>query len=337
MVEKFKLNNRPQGQGSTLMKSEIKVFDPPMCCSSGVCGASVNPKLVQFAGDLDELKQRGVTVSRFNLSSEPAAFVAEPLVKEALAKEGNGCLPLILVNGSIVSKGNYPTRNELMQWAGLDAGKTLTPAEKSKTKDSDCGPDCSCNCAPSGKKLKIIVSSVVLIAVLGILSVKFATAKTTGSAAVSNGSTTAFPVEAMTSAKPAPATAPVSAFEKLNTLSDLNTVAINQDAVLVFIPSPGNTGVPAATDSAMRTAQKTLQKSKMALGLYTLAETAPDYPMISAQTKAPAILVAAKGRGMLAIPADTTESKILQAFMSASSGGGCGTSSGCGPSTAGCK
>ncbi len=320
------------------MKSEIKVFDPPMCCSSGVCGASVNPKLVQFAGDLDELKQCGVTVSRFNLSSEPAAFVAEPLVKETLAKEGNGCLPLILANGVVVSTGKYPTRNELMQWAGLDVEKETASIEKTKAKEfSDCGPNCSCNCAPSEKKLKIIVSSVVLIAVLGILGVKFATAKTTGSVAVSNSSTTAFPVETIASAKPALATEPVSAFEKLNTLSDLNTVAISQDAVLVFIPSLGNAGVPAATESAMRTAQKTLQKDKMALGLYTLAETAPDYPVISAQTKAPAILVAAKGRGMLAIPADTTESKILQAFMAASSGGGCGTSSGCGPATAGCK
>ena len=321
------------------MKSEIKVFDPPMCCSSGVCGPSVNPKLVQFAGDLDELKQRGVTVSRFNLSSEPAAFVAEPLVKETLAKEGNECLPLILADGIIVSKGNYPTRKELMQWAGLDAEKETAPAAKPKAKEfSDCGPDCSCNCAPAGKKVKTVVSSVVLIAVLGILGVKFATAKPTEPVAASNGSTTAFPVGQLVGAEQPATTEPsASALEELNALSDLNKVASRQDAVLVFIPSLGSAGVPAATESAMRTAQKTLQKSKMALGLYTLAETAPDYPVISAQTKAPAILVAAKGRGMLAIPADTTESKILQAFMTASSGGGCGTSSGCGPSTAGCK
>jgi hypothetical protein len=321
------------------MKVEIKVFDPPMCCSTGVCGPSVNPKLIQLAGALDELKQRGVTVQRFNLSSDPAAFVAEPLVKETLAAEGNNCLPLILANGNIVSKSKYPTRNELLLWAGLDAGKEPIPAGKPENKEfSDCGPDCSCNCAPAGKKVKTVISSVVLIAVLGILGVKFATAKPTETAVASNGSATAFAVGQLVGAEqPAKTESPVSAFEKLNALSDLNKVAISQDAVLVFIPSLGNAGVPAATESAMKTAQKTLQKSKMALGLYTLAETSPDYPMLSAQTKAPAILVAAKGRGMLAIPADTTESKILQAFMTASSGGGCGSSSSCGPSAAGCK
>lgn len=103
------------------MKTEMKVFDPPMCCSSGVCGTSVNPELVRFAGDLEFLKKSGVAVQRHNLSSEPAAFVAEPIVKETLAKEGNDCLPLVMVNGKIVGKGSYPAREELMKQVGLDA------------------------------------------------------------------------------------------------------------------------------------------------------------------------------------------------------------------------
>jgi hypothetical protein len=97
------------------MKNEINVFDPPMCCSSGVCGPGVNPELVRFAGDLEFFRQQGVTVQRFNLSSEPAAFVAEPLVKEALSNDGNDCLPLILVNGKIASKGRYPARDDLQR------------------------------------------------------------------------------------------------------------------------------------------------------------------------------------------------------------------------------
>ena len=97
------------------MKSEIKVFDPPMCCSSGVCGTSVDTELVRFAGDLEFLKKNGVAVQRFNLSSEPAAFVAEPLVKETLANEGNDALPLVLVNGEIVGKGSYPSREDLLK------------------------------------------------------------------------------------------------------------------------------------------------------------------------------------------------------------------------------
>jgi hypothetical protein len=79
----------------------------------------VNTDLIRFAGDLDTLKQRGVAVQRFNLASEPAAFVAEPQVKETLAANGNDCLPLILADGVLVSKGRYPGLDELMQWTGL--------------------------------------------------------------------------------------------------------------------------------------------------------------------------------------------------------------------------
>jgi hypothetical protein len=29
----------------------LDVFDPAMCCSTGVCGPEVDPQLVQFAAD----------------------------------------------------------------------------------------------------------------------------------------------------------------------------------------------------------------------------------------------------------------------------------------------
>ena len=51
----------------------VRVFDPAMCCSTGICGPSVDPELVRFAADLDWLKSQGVSVERFNLSQQPAA------------------------------------------------------------------------------------------------------------------------------------------------------------------------------------------------------------------------------------------------------------------------
>ncbi|MDH3390414.1 MAG: arsenic metallochaperone ArsD family protein, partial [Desulfobulbaceae bacterium] len=32
--------------------SGIEIYDPPMCCPTGVCGPNVDPELVQFAADL---------------------------------------------------------------------------------------------------------------------------------------------------------------------------------------------------------------------------------------------------------------------------------------------
>jgi hypothetical protein len=61
--------------------TKIDVFDPPMCCSSGVCGPQVDPLLAAFAADVDWLGAQGVTVTRHNLAQEP--FLTE--VREQLA------------------------------------------------------------------------------------------------------------------------------------------------------------------------------------------------------------------------------------------------------------
>lgn len=98
----------------------LKVFDPPMCCSTGVCGPNVDPKLVRFAADLHWLANRKVAVERHNLAQEPQAFAASSVVKAALKDHGNECLPLILLNGSIVSQGQYPSREELARLAAVE-------------------------------------------------------------------------------------------------------------------------------------------------------------------------------------------------------------------------
>ncbi|MHC1767364.1 MAG: arsenite efflux transporter metallochaperone ArsD [Verrucomicrobiia bacterium] len=105
--------------------AKLEVFDPAMCCSTGVCGPNVDPKLVQFAADLDWLKSQGVPVERYNLSQSPAAFAANATVKTTLEKHGTDCLPLVLVGGDVASVGGYPTRVELAAWSGLAPSKTV--------------------------------------------------------------------------------------------------------------------------------------------------------------------------------------------------------------------
>jgi AhpD family alkylhydroperoxidase len=105
----------------------VEVFDPPMCCSTGVCGPSVDPTLSRFAADLDWLRQQGVKVDRHNLSQEPGKFAANPIVKKALEEKGTECLPLLLVGETVASSGTYPDREMLAQMAGIDSvpGKTM--------------------------------------------------------------------------------------------------------------------------------------------------------------------------------------------------------------------
>ncbi len=91
----------------------IEVYDPPMCCSTGVCGTSVNPELVRVASDLDKLGKSGVAVKRYNLSQQPEAFVINPLVQDQLTDKGVDALPIVLVDGELLVSGRYPTTEEL--------------------------------------------------------------------------------------------------------------------------------------------------------------------------------------------------------------------------------
>jgi hypothetical protein len=99
----------------------LTVFDPPMCCSSGLCGPDVDPALVRFSDDLFWLARHGVRVTRHNLAQDPAAFVAQPEVVDALRQGGEASLPLLLVGNDVASQGAYPTRETLAGWFGLDA------------------------------------------------------------------------------------------------------------------------------------------------------------------------------------------------------------------------
>ncbi len=103
---------------------KLQVFDPPMCCSTGICGPGVDPALVEFTANLDWLKRQGVEVERFNLSQQTKAFVSNATVSGALKKDGNDCLPLILVDDKIVAQGAYPTRDKLAELAGIELTTT---------------------------------------------------------------------------------------------------------------------------------------------------------------------------------------------------------------------
>ena len=90
----------------------IQVYDPPMCCSTGLCGTEIDPALVSFAALLTQLSQKGVKVERYNLGQQPMAFVQNPTVKALLDKEGVAALPLILIGGEVHLKGRYLTSEE---------------------------------------------------------------------------------------------------------------------------------------------------------------------------------------------------------------------------------
>lgn len=99
--------------------TSIQVFDPALCCSTGVCGVEVDQQLVGFSADVDWAKQNGAQIERFNLAQQPMAFAENPVAKAFLERSGAEALPLILVDGEVALAGRYPNRAELTRWTGI--------------------------------------------------------------------------------------------------------------------------------------------------------------------------------------------------------------------------
>ena len=116
---------------------KIEIFDPAMCCATGVCGPSVDPELVRIQESLHRIQKLApaVKVARCGLSSDPQAFVTNSAVAELLEVEGPDCLPLVYVNGELISKRCYPG-NEQLQEILKQAGFEVTLGEKKK---ASCG------------------------------------------------------------------------------------------------------------------------------------------------------------------------------------------------------
>ena len=124
---------------TTLMKT-IAVFEPAMCCNTGVCGPDPAQELVTFTADLDYLKGAGVDITRYNLANDPMAFAQAEPVRQFLEVAGSDGLPLTLVNGAVALTGRYPSRAELSRFAGLDADA----ASDAGSSGCGCGSECGC-------------------------------------------------------------------------------------------------------------------------------------------------------------------------------------------------
>ena len=118
--------------------TSIQVFDPAMCCSTGVCGIDVDQSLVTFSADIEWARQHGAQIERFNLAQQPMAFADNAAVRGYLERSGQDALPLILVDGEVALAGRYPRRAELARWAGISALPVAAASAGACRSDSGC-------------------------------------------------------------------------------------------------------------------------------------------------------------------------------------------------------
>ncbi|KTB48036.1 arsenite efflux transporter metallochaperone ArsD [Dehalogenimonas alkenigignens] len=119
-------DNKKQG----LMAKEIEIYDPAMCCSTGVCGPSIDPELMRVATTINSFKEKGIIVQRYGLSTDTQRFISNPVVSDLLEKEGAGVLPVTLLNGEVVKTKSYPTDQEFTGWLKTKL-ETVKPPKRS--------------------------------------------------------------------------------------------------------------------------------------------------------------------------------------------------------------
>ena len=123
--------------------ANIRVYDPAQCRSTGVCGPDADDTIAQFSSALEKARKSGVSIDRFTLGHQPGEYVKNTAVKSLLDSEGVDCLPIVFVGDEVLSKGDYPSRAELLASVGIndDGAQAASDSDSAaeKTASSCCG------------------------------------------------------------------------------------------------------------------------------------------------------------------------------------------------------
>lgn len=114
--------------GGLIMK-KVEIFDPAMCCSTGVCGPSVDSDLTRVASAVYSLEKKGFDIKRYQLTTDPDKFANNPEINRVLHEKGPEALPIILVDDQVAKIGCYPTNEELAQWFEVKPEELTKKAE----------------------------------------------------------------------------------------------------------------------------------------------------------------------------------------------------------------
>lgn len=93
---------------------DIEIFDPPMCCSSGLCGPTIDQTLLDLSEMVLHLQKEGHQVERYQMTTHPNAFVSNAEVMRLVREQQMAALPITVVHGKVIKVGSYPTQAELI-------------------------------------------------------------------------------------------------------------------------------------------------------------------------------------------------------------------------------
>ncbi|RMF97798.1 MAG: arsenical resistance operon transcriptional repressor ArsD [Candidatus Schekmanbacteria bacterium] len=114
----------------------LKIYDPALCCSTGVCGPNPDEKLVKLAAFLKGLNEKECKVERYNLAQQPEAYKENKVVANLMKKEGVKALPIFFINDEVVFSGEYPDISELEKLLNI---ASVDESDASCCDSEDCG------------------------------------------------------------------------------------------------------------------------------------------------------------------------------------------------------
>ena len=123
----------------------IAIYEPAMCCETGICGVGVDPELIRISTVINNLKKHGVVIKRYNLNSFPQEFIKSEAINKLINGDGGvDNLPATVLDGKIVKTKKYPVNAELMIWLGIP--ESYFGGEAAKQSGCCCGGDSGCCC-----------------------------------------------------------------------------------------------------------------------------------------------------------------------------------------------
>jgi hypothetical protein len=97
----------------SIAPADVELFDPPMCCPSGLCGPSLDQTLLDVNEMIMTLQRENLRVERYQMTSNPNAFLSNTEVMKLVREKQMEALPIIVVRGKVIKVGAYPSVDEI--------------------------------------------------------------------------------------------------------------------------------------------------------------------------------------------------------------------------------
>jgi hypothetical protein len=113
MTDSISLFNPTPDTAVSPQTAVIELFDPPMCCPTGLCGPSLDQTLLNVSEMIMAVQAEGTTVERYQMTSHPQKFMQNNDVMRLVREQQMAALPITAVHGQVIKTGAYPTLEEL--------------------------------------------------------------------------------------------------------------------------------------------------------------------------------------------------------------------------------